>query len=275
MAYVRLSVEGKRGCGYRKGGGLYLVAPRPSAPCGKLPIPLEVCPTCGEGFPYSRSPRWVDTMKLKAMVKDEECRLVNQPAPLDQPPGLATHAFCAMRETVQTGRGVLLWIGKQHYKTTEDFLKEAEAMGLSRRVKAVPRGFVVGETWVLLAHVAAIRSTCEECAGSGYIHFQEEVTDAAGESKVLDCKEQCSDCKGSGEVGSPGWFAFFRPTAVEYVVTGEETEEELEELEEKGYDLVQVVRKGENGNLKFEEVSDEEGTEAGGEGEAEEGDVDG
>lgn len=46
MATVRTSVEGARGCGYRKAGGIYLVSGGIPRPCGKLPIPLTTCPTC-------------------------------------------------------------------------------------------------------------------------------------------------------------------------------------------------------------------------------------
>ena len=46
----------------------------------------------------------------------------------------------------------LLWIGTAFYPTPEDFIKESNEQGISRRIKAVPRGFVVGEHFVFLAH---------------------------------------------------------------------------------------------------------------------------
>ena len=46
MATIHKRVEGKRGCGFRKPGGLYMVS-AVSAPCGKLPTPLDICPTWG------------------------------------------------------------------------------------------------------------------------------------------------------------------------------------------------------------------------------------
>jgi len=57
-------IEGNRGCGRRKGGGFYLVAGAPAADCGRLPAPLELCPTCGEGIQFSMQPKWVDPFKL-------------------------------------------------------------------------------------------------------------------------------------------------------------------------------------------------------------------
>ena len=67
-------VEGKRGCGYRKPGGLYLVAAGRGRPCGLLPIALEACPTCGHGIKFSRSWTWVNVAALAAM-NPESCQM--------------------------------------------------------------------------------------------------------------------------------------------------------------------------------------------------------
>ncbi len=57
---------------------------------------------------------------------------------------------------VELGAAGLIWIGEQYYATTEAFTREAEAMGISRRIATVPRDFRLGETYVLLAHRSAI-----------------------------------------------------------------------------------------------------------------------
>jgi hypothetical protein len=41
-----MAVEPKRGCGYRKVGGIYLVSGGEGRPCGCLQIPLHTCPSC-------------------------------------------------------------------------------------------------------------------------------------------------------------------------------------------------------------------------------------
>jgi hypothetical protein len=46
----------------------------------------------------------------------------------------------------------LIWIGTEHYPTPEHFQHEARTMGVSRRISKIPRGFILGETWVALAH---------------------------------------------------------------------------------------------------------------------------
>jgi hypothetical protein len=64
---IEVRVEGKRGCGYRKPGGLYLVAGKPNAPCGRLPIPLDVCPCCHNGIKPTRGWTWVQPKPLFAV----------------------------------------------------------------------------------------------------------------------------------------------------------------------------------------------------------------
>lgn len=131
--------EYRRGCGWRKPGGLYLVADGPAAPCGKLPIPLEICPTCGGGIKPSRGWTWVNGTALAA-TKTCESPQCSSLCPLAGP----------------LGRAGLLWIGEKFYPRPIDWEREADAQGVSRRIPAVPRDFKLGETWVLVAHRKAI-----------------------------------------------------------------------------------------------------------------------
>jgi hypothetical protein len=52
----------------------------------------------------------------------------------------------------EEGRAGLIWIGEGHYSSTRAFIREADDMGISRRITSIPRGFEVGVTWVFLAH---------------------------------------------------------------------------------------------------------------------------
>ena len=106
-----------------------------------------------------------------------------------------------------------MWVGEKHYKTPGHFLKEANSMGISKRIATVPRDFVVGETWIMLAHMKAVIDP----------HGKEEP--------------------------KPGIFRAFRPTAIEYVVTGKEAEAELDKMEERGFTLVDVKKKNEQGEI--------------------------
>lgn len=136
-----MAVEARRGCGYRKVGGIYLVGGGSGVFCDRLPFPLDVCPTCHHGIKQSRGWTWIDVAGLTGGVhqgcKDDfAC------------------PFCMA--TSEMGKAGLLWIGEKFYPTPGHFIEESERLGISRRVSAVPRGFKVGETWILLAHPKAI-----------------------------------------------------------------------------------------------------------------------
>lgn len=183
---VRVQVESVRGCGYRKPGGFYLVSDGYSAPCGRLPMPLDRCPTCDHGIKPSRGWTWVNGAALAAAYPCEggECRR----CPLASP----------------AARVGLLWVGEQFYATPADFTREAAELGISRRIAAVPRGFNLIKTWVWLAHAKAIT------------HPDRPPT--------------------------AGVFRCFLPQRVEVLVTGDETDEQIEELLARGLTPVLVIR---------------------------------
>ena len=186
MATINSSAEHARGCGYRKPGGLYLVAGALSRPCGKLPIPLTVCPCCGSGIKPARGWTWIESK----LVKDAPCSLVDC---------VGCYPFDGKVEIFG-----LIWIGTKFYPTAQSFSKEAAAMGVSRRIKSIPREFKLGETWVLLAHRYAIPA------------------------------------KSKDESDIPGIFTAFKPTRIEYVIREDDSDEKLESLEKRGITLVNV-----------------------------------
>jgi hypothetical protein len=60
------------------------------------------------------------------------------------------------------GKAGLLWVGAQFYPTIEHFEAEAKALGVSRRITAIPRDFEMGKTWILFAHPrGVIKATSE------------------------------------------------------------------------------------------------------------------
>jgi len=192
---IKTVYENKRGCGYRKPGGLYLRSDALAVNCGLLPVPLEVCTRCGSGIKPSRGFTWVDA----DLVTSNHCRLER-----------TDHCknICGLRSI--TGRCGLLWIGEKYYPAPQKFSNECGAMGVSRRIKSVPNGFVVGKTWVFVAHRKCI------------------MRDLEGKQTHID-----------GEF-IPGIFQAFQPQRIEYVVKGTETEKELEDLVKRGIDLVDV-----------------------------------
>ena len=189
-----MAVEAKRGCGFRKVGGLYVIGGGPSRDCGRLPLPLHICPTCGGGVKQTRGWTWINPGKLFAETK---CKRLSM---CDGCP-MAPERFAAME------RAGLLWIGKSFYPTPVHFLKEADAVGICRRITAIPKGLVdkggkLTDTWIFLAHPEAVQGRNDE-----------------GES-----------------VMQPGVFRVFKPTRIEKIVTETEAEdlEEMEKLKKRG-----------------------------------------
>jgi hypothetical protein len=154
-----MAVEAKRGCGYRKVDGLYVVGGGIGIPCDRLPFELTVCPCCSQGIKQARGWTWVDVAKLfQGPHRVASNHIMNETAtgPAQVPCGCAG-GFCPLCNNPESmGKAGLIWIGEKFYKTPGQFVKEGVELGFSRRIKAVPQGFKVGETWVLLAHSLAV-----------------------------------------------------------------------------------------------------------------------
>jgi hypothetical protein len=198
-----MATEAKRGCGYRKVGGLYLVAKGLGTPCDRLPLPLHVCPTCGNGIKQIRGFQWIEAALLSAQPK--VCKGRSDGSCLTCP-------VCSPNETLTApaGKAGLLWIGEAHYATPTDWEQEANRLGVSRRISALPDGLVFGQTWVMVAHPKAIKSTC----GAAF----------AKDGVARNCRQDfpdrdCKTCGGTGVKAEPGIFHAFKPQACELIVT--------------------------------------------------------
>jgi len=188
-----MAIEQRRGCGYRKVGGLYLVGEGLSIGCGRLPFNLDVCPTCSAGIKFCMGFTWVDGTKLLAPKCEakHECHAVG----------------CAVCDPETLGRCGLMWVGSRFY-TPDAFTEEAMKMGVSKRIASVPRGFVVGKTWILLAHRQA-----------GY--------------REVETKENLMGKKLIKDL--PAIFYAFMPKRIEKILTASEaTQEELDKLVKQG-----------------------------------------
>ena len=209
-----------RGCGYQKPGGTYLVSDGPGLFCNRLPFPLTVCPCCNAGIKPSRGWTWVNGKILlgssKEWMASEHCNCKMK----------FKGALCLLLQPHE--KVGLIWIGESFYKTPDSFIKEANIQGISRRISAIPRGFEVGKTQIWLAHRKAYDKECTKCAG-GII---------TGQNDELFCNE----CHGTGWIKTPGVFSAFVPQRIEYIVTGKETQEELERKEKTGITLVKLER---------------------------------
>lgn len=191
MRTITESIENERGCGFRKGGCIYLVNSGKGRSCGRFPMELTVCPCCSEGVKVARGWTWVQM----SLFDNAECD------------GNNNCSTCPMAVIDPNTRIGMLWVGEKFYATPEAFMREAGAMGISRRISQVPKDFVVGETWIALAH----RKGMSKGIVDGVATF------------------------------APAVFQMFQPDRIEYVVKGDESEEELDRLEARGLSLVRVI----------------------------------
>lgn len=232
---IETRFDRRRGCGYRKEGGLYMVAPPGGISCGRFPIQVKTCPTCSGGIKPTRGFTWVNPA---ALFPDVQCRREGPPC--------NDFDGCSPRFE-NLDRAGLLWVGEAFYPRREDFLAEAKNLGISRRIPHVPNDFEIGRTWVLLGHRSAMRVECEKCEGVGTIG-------PIGYHGISNPGEYCDQCGGEGVTIEPGIIAMFRPTAVEYVTRGDETDEELVRLVKRGVTPVKVERILETEELFEEEI---------------------
>jgi hypothetical protein len=199
-----MAIEKKRGCGFRKIGGLYLVCEGFSFYCDRLPIKVESCPVCGGGIHPSLGFTWINPKALFGAHMIEEIMGGHGVGGSNQ--WTSETRPCGDDDPIckdPPERAGLMWVGSKFY-TPEKFIEEVRQMGASKRIPAIPKGFEVGKTWVLLAH-----------RGGFY--------DAE--------KGHC-----------PGIFYAFRPSAIEKLVPDDTPAEELEKLKKQGIKPILVPK---------------------------------
>lgn len=160
---VVISYEEARDCGFRKpskdGVGIYLRGSNTGEDCERLPFPLETCPCCGGGFKYTRGFTWIDPMALLSPYSEPKCTAILADDPFER----HHHEYCWLCNPELLGsKAGLIWIGEQHYKSPGQFIEEANRMGISRKIAAIPNGFEVGEHAIFLAHAKGIYEKDEE-----------------------------------------------------------------------------------------------------------------
>lgn len=185
---VEILFEGPRGCGFRKPGkdgvGIYLRSSTFREDCERFPWLLECCPTCGQGYKFSRSFTWINPMSMFDSYTEPVCTAILA----DDPFGGHRHEQCWMCNPELLGsKAGLIWIGEKFYARPKDFMQEAALMGISRKLPAIPNGFVVGEHAIFLAHIRTFASRDEK----GQVIYK------------------------------PGVFAAFKPSSVDLVIEDE------------------------------------------------------
>ena len=106
-----------------------------------------------------------------------------------------------------------MWVGKRQY-TPESFIREAEKMGISKRIAAIPKNLEFGRTRILLAHPEAGRR-------------EKETKETLTGKKIEKC---------------PAIFYGFTPKAVEQIITEKQSKSKrfMKKLEKRGITPVVV-----------------------------------
>jgi hypothetical protein len=219
-----MAVEAKRGCGYRKVGGLYMVSGQLSAPCGRLPLEVHICPTCKGGIKQTRGWTWVDAGALLANAA--ACR-VDESMRYQLEYEQCTHCPASRNNLEKLTHAGLVWVGGSFYPEAEDFMREARAMGVSRRIPAIPRGFRLGETWLLIGHPKAVSLSPTD----------PRVTDEEREElRLANVKLAEAGEPQRYAIARKGIITMFKPTAIEKIVTQTQSTDAaaMEELAKKG-----------------------------------------
>lgn len=129
-------IEPKRLCGYRTVGSLYLIANPNFTTCHRLPLPLNSpCSTCGEMPRFNRSISYISPLKLF-----QPCSFcLNQPVSIT----VCSDECPACNPPLV---GFLSWVGAFYYSPLS-FLREANTLGISKKIPFVPKHFNPNTPW--------------------------------------------------------------------------------------------------------------------------------
>lgn len=168
--------EARRGCGYRKIGGLYLVSdPGPALDCDGLPMPLEPCGCCGFEPAFSRNLQRIQAayiIQVERKLHLQEWKKENFCAHPDPQPEHMIDCSCPEMCPIchaegQAAQGIslgLMFVGAKNY-TPESFIKESVQLGISKRIPEIPKWLKLGETWFFLAHLKVPDHKLEQNGG--------------------------------------------------------------------------------------------------------------
>lgn len=153
---IKISVEPERGCGYRIVGKIYIVGRGMPAVCDNLPYPLDPCYCCGYQPQFSRGFSWLKKGYIKKHalmlnVWNEETTCEENAEVVIKCNCPATNCPVCYPDANDLEEYGLMWVGDKYY-TPEEFIVEANSMGVSKAINKLPKDLILGRTWVLLAH---------------------------------------------------------------------------------------------------------------------------
>jgi hypothetical protein len=175
--------EQERGCGYRKIGGLYLVCdPSNAIVCDGLPLPLKRCGCCGYVPLFTRNlqriiPNYIIQAEAEVHGIRKEVWLIDRGINQDKVCSCPPTCPICYPDHQQMPSYALMYVGSEYTPTT--FIQEAVHMGISKRIHEIPWWFILGETWVLLAHKHVPKGVSFEKLKTNDMLEKETVTETA------------------------------------------------------------------------------------------------
>lgn len=221
-----MAIEIKRGCGYRKVGGLYLVGGCPSVPCDRIPFPVGACPVCGEGIHFTRSYKAINPFKLfgshdfilpngiEGVISKNLCIDPYRPCFL-----------CDPKEEL----AFLMTIGVKAYPTPADYMNEARVQGISRRIGAFPKNLEPGKTVVYLTHPRAVEVQSIDEVINGRLALWEEKEASTGKFITTGTLTKTKEKKSDKPKYQLGIITAFIPQRVEKLFWKSELTDEVRE----------------------------------------------
>lgn len=121
-------------------------------PCDALPLVLEPCDCCGFEVPFIRGFKWISKQYISKLsyTAHEYSIHGNVFSGMDKCICRPRCPICHFDNNDLSKYG-LMWVGERHY-TPHSFIREAELMGVSKKIAKLPKDIVFGKTWIVLAH---------------------------------------------------------------------------------------------------------------------------
>jgi hypothetical protein len=188
-----MAIEARRGCGFRKIGGLYLVGEGIAIGCDRLPFKLDVCPCCNQGIKPTLGFTWVQSSIFDGDCTNFQSECHAHGCEICKPRSVFRDVKID-GQVVKTNQLIpsklgLMWVGSRFYNTPSDFITEAQKIGVSKRIAALPKGIQKGDL-VLLAHRQATSETIdgktEKKAGIFYAFHITRIEKLVSESQSKD-----------------------------------------------------------------------------------------
>ncbi len=218
-----MAVEEKRGCGYRKIGGMYLVGEALTIGCDRLPLQLESCPVCGAGIHFTRG--MTEIFPLDLLGTHDEKATVFKGNPKVEGEVTKVNCFDKVRPCEvcdpTNELAYVMMVGEKHYPTIVHFMEEANRIGVSKRIPFIPKKLKMGETIIYLAHPKACK-----------VPVPPENDSESPQQRLVDAQK-------TG--GALGLFMTFRPRAIEMPVYKKNlTKKKKAELKKRGITPIEI-----------------------------------